>query len=283
METGHETIPLVTFVIPCFNDGDYLERAVDSAILQTYEKKEIIIVDDGSNLETKKSIEKLRSKIDLILTQDNRGLSAARNSGISAAKGKYIIVLDSDDYFEPTFCEKAVLLIEKEYRFYKIITCQARRFNSAGTIDIFTPIGGNILNFLFSNSAIGNSLYVKKDWSRIEGYDENMTSGFEDWEFYIRLLKDGGEAFVINEPLFNYRQKKNSMRLEANKIRYDLWEYIFLKHSELYKNHFTLFTKHLINTIREEEKKKLKIGQNRENKIGKIVLYPFRLLKSKFQ
>tara|TARA_R100000935_G_scaffold16940_4_gene33448 strand:- start:9738 stop:10580 length:843 start_codon:yes stop_codon:yes gene_type:complete len=273
-----QSTPLISIIIPCYNDPYYILESVQSAIGQTSVNKEIILVDDGSNIDTKKVLAKIKSKIDLLITQENKGLSAARNAGIKQSKGDFILVLDSDDFFEPEFCSKAAAVLQNSEDI-KIVTCYARRFNDGGIIDIFKPVGGTIENFLLYNAAIGNALYRKKDWEKIKGYDEKMVNGYEDWEFYIRLLAGGGEAYVINEPLFNYRQKKESMRIDANKIKYKLQRYIYFKHSSLYKNHYTLFINYLLKKIEIEEKEKIKNTKRLEFKIGAKFLNPIRKIK----
>lgn len=270
---------LISIIIPCYNDASYIEEAIESAINQTYGSKEIIVVDDGSNNENKKVLRRLESKIDLLITQDNKGLSAARNIGIENAKGSFILTLDSDDFFEHDFCEKAMTIISEE-RSIKIVTCYANRFNENGIIDVFKPTGGDIKNFIRHNAAIGNSMFRKKDWSLAGKYDESMRSGFEDWEFYIRLLKFGGNAYVIEEPLFNYRQKEKSMRVSANQIKYELQKYIYLKHEELYKQYFEVFVDHLLGKIEHEENEKTKHTKRMDFRLGKAFLRPIRFIKS---
>lgn len=274
-------IKKLSIVIPCYNDPLFISQSIDSALSQSYGNKEVIIVDDGSNLETKEIIDSFNSRIDLLITQQNKGLSAARNEGIKQAKGDYIIVLDSDDYFAPTFAEKAINIIRSKES-CKIVTCQARRFDQEGTIDIFTPIGGDLQNFLFQNSAIGNSLFKKSDWFEIGGYDENMTMGFEDWEFYIRLLELGGYAHVIKEPLFNYRQKNISMRKEANQVQFEIWEYIFKKNRRLYIKHHDKLIENYTKVLRKERNQLLKLKVSKEYIVGSLFLRPLRFLKNIF-
>jgi hypothetical protein len=74
-------------------------------------------------------------------------------------------------------------------------------------------------------------MFKKEDWKSVSGYDEIMRSGFEDWEFFIRLLTSGGTAFVIQKPLYTYRKREASTTTRANKARYDLLNFIFTKHS----------------------------------------------------
>ncbi|RTZ06496.1 glycosyltransferase family 2 protein [Flavobacterium bomense] len=270
---------LVSIIIPCYNDAQYILQSVNSALNQTYPNKEVIVVDDGSNAETKAVLKKLAPKITKLITQENQGQSTARNVGIKEAKGEYILVLDSDDYFEPTFCEKAVAIFESRKE-VKIISSFVNRVIDDKIAHVFKPYGGNIKPFLSNNQATGSCMILKSDFLNVNGYDEKMRKGFEDWEFYIRLLKDGGEAFVIQEPLFNYRLRNDSTTSKANKIKYDLLKYIYMKHQDLYKANYELFISHLLNRIEREETEKIKNTHRLEFKIGKTILKPFRWVKS---
>ena len=102
---SHSNSPLLSIVIACYNDADYIEQAVTSALKQTYANKEVIVVDDGSNSETTAVLKKLEPKITMLITQENQGQSIARNNGIRQATGKYILNLDADDFFETSFCD----------------------------------------------------------------------------------------------------------------------------------------------------------------------------------
>ncbi len=257
---------LISIIIPCYNDAQYIEQSVLSALGQTYQNKEVIIVDDGSNIETKAILKKLEPQITKLITQENQGQSTARNIGIREAKGDYILALDSDDYVEPTFCEKAVAVLSKNEN-TKIVTCQANLLFEDGSTTIFTPNGGHIADFLYRNNALGTSLFMKNDWESCGGYDQSMKQGFEDWEFFIRILKSGGKADVIHEPLYNYRKRKDSTTFSANKIKYELLFYIFIKHKELFIEDYENFVQFLLEKIKSEEKIKLKYIKKSDNKL----------------
>ena len=126
---------------------------------------------------------------------------------------------------------------------------------------------------------MGSAMFKKSDWQATNGYDENMSNGFEDWEFYIRLTKNGRSAYVIPETLFNYRVKENSTTTKANKIKHELLEYIYIKHRDLYTAHFDLFIRHMLLKAKKEEKEKIKNAQSIEFRIGKAILKPFRWIK----
>lgn len=275
-----ENKPLISIIIPCYNDAQYIEQAVSSALNQTYPNKEVIVVDDGSSEETKKVLKKIAPQITKLITQENQGQSTARNVGIKEAEGEYILLLDSDDFFEPTFCEKAWAFFLNNTE-VKLVTCQANLLFKNGLVHVYTPMGGPISNFIITNSALGTSLFKKDDWANCGGYDESMRSGFEDWEFFIRLLKKGGVAEVIQEPLYNYRKGHLSTTIKANKIKYELLQYIYFQHQDLYKENYELFIAHLLSRIEREEKEKLKNLNRLEFKIGFAILKPFRFIKRK--
>jgi glycosyltransferase involved in cell wall biosynthesis len=269
----------VSIIIPCYNDAKYIEKAVHSALNQTYPNIEVIIVDDGSNAETKIILKKLEPKITKLLTQENQGQSIARNNGIRNAIGDYILNLDSDDFFELSFCEKAVKKFQEDNEI-KIVTCQANRFNDLGNIDVFVPKGGGLNDFLFRNSAMGSSMFKRKDWERCGGYEEKLPIlGFEDWEFYIQILKFGGCAYVINEILFNYQLREGSTSNRIRHKRSDNFKLIIRKHRELYFDNFDALLEELLNRIEREEFEKIKNTQRLEFKIGKLILKPFRWVK----
>ncbi|SDR69115.1 glycosyltransferase [Christiangramia echinicola] len=274
--------PKLSIIISCYNDP-FVKEAIMSAFNQTYPLKEIILVDDGSNSETKAIINSFKDKIDVLITQNNKGQSVARNNGIKKASGHYILNLDSDDFFENDFSQKAIDKFEND-KAIKIVTCKAKRFNELGKIDIFTPRGGDIEKFLFANSAMGSSMFRRDDWSKSDGYEEELPIlGFEDWEFYIQLLKNGGYAYVIDEVLFHYRIRENSTTARIKHIKQEKFKHIVLKHEELYKNNFESFVINLFQRINEEEFQKNRNLDRTEYRIGKVVLTPLRFIKRFFK
>jgi glycosyltransferase involved in cell wall biosynthesis len=273
--------PLVSIVIPCYNDARFIEQSVTSALKQTYQNTEVIVVDDGSNAETKAILKKLEPKLTKLVTQENRGQSTARNAGILVASGSYILTLDSDDYFELSFCEKAIDLFFRENE-TKIVSCYANLLLEDGSSRLYKPKGGAINEFLYANRALGTAMFRKEDWSTCGGYDEAMRSGFEDWEFFIRLLKDGGNSAIINESLYNYRKRNDSTTSKANRVKYEILNYIYNKHKDLFKNDFEKFVKHLLTLVEKEEKEKNDNLNRTEFRLGYLLLRPLRFIKQIF-
>src|SRR6185503_10394131 len=92
-------LPLVSIIIPCYNQGRYLGDAIESVLRQSYRRLEIIVVDDGS---TDDSSQVARKYSDVKLRrQENRGFSRARNAGLEASRGDYLVFLDADDRLLP--------------------------------------------------------------------------------------------------------------------------------------------------------------------------------------
>lgn len=272
----------VSIIIPCFNDAKYIEQSVQSALDQTYSNTEVIVIDDGSNSETKEVLNKIAPRISKLITQENKGQSTARNVGIKAAKGTYILVLDSDDYFEPSFCEKAIDVFVKQKE-TKVVSCYANLLFEDGSSSIYKPSGGTINDFLYVNNALGTAMFKKEDWGSSGGYDEDMRNGFEDWEFFIRLLKNGGNITILKEPLYTYRKRNDSTTHRANKVKFDILKYIYLKHKDLYIHNYDATISYFI-----KEMKKLQVSvENKNNsvdaKIGQLILAPFRFFKKRYK
>lgn len=273
---------LVSIIIPCYNDWQYVGQSINSALNQTYSNIEVIVVDDGSDVRTKTVLKQFEAKITKLITQENSGQSTARNVGIQEAKGDYILVLDSDDFFELTFCEKALSVFVNDATI-KLVSCYANLIFDNKTSAVFKPEGGSIINFMDNNAVLGSCMFKKEDWLSCDGYDKEMRSGFEDWEFYIRILKNNGVAFIIKEPLFSYRKRIYSTTTIANNNKYELLKYIYLKHQDLFKNNFASFVTFLLSKIEREEIEKIKNTKRLEFRIGKALLSPLRKIKSIFK
>ncbi len=271
---------MISVVIACYNDDQFVTKAVDSILKQTYKNIEIIVVDDGSNAKTKLVLSTIEPRITKLITQENRGQSIARNNGIKVSKGQLILNLDSDDYFEPEFCEKAVALLSRNEDI-RIVTCWANRFSESGHSELVKPRGGSFKNFLFANSALGSSMFRKGDWYRCDGYEENLPIlGFEDWELYLNILKTGGRAHVIDEVLFNYQVRVNSTTDRIRSKKLDKFKEIVLKHKDLYLEDFEDLLDHFIHRVKQEEFQVLKTKNKLDFRLGQQILNPIRKIKS---
>lgn len=272
----------VTVIIPCYNDGLYIIEAVNSILNQTLKADKIIIVDDGSNAETKKVLKNIKHSRVEIIYQENKGVSNARNTAIAVAKTDYILNLDADDYFEPSFIEKAVDILNNNLSI-GVVGCFYRALKgNVKAKEIIKPLGGTVRDFLIKNNGLGTSMFRKKCWEQVSGYDEKMINGYEDWEFWICILNHNWGMHIIQEPLFIYRQKATSRNQTAlNKFDFELRKYIFLKHKAQYETHFEFYVIELLrqNTLLKNNVKKAKTSV--DYTIGQMILAPIRFLKKK--
>lgn len=208
---------LVSVVIPCFNHEAFLEEAVNSVINCSYTPLEVIIVDDGSTDGSFKKAQQLvknhPGKVSLF-KQINAGPAVARNKAISHAKGKYILPLDADDKISKNYIKQAVKVLESEPE-VKLVYCEAEKFGlkcGYWKLKPFTPETLALDNMIFVSA-----LFRKTEWLVTGGFDERMKWGWEDWEFWINLLKNGGKVKKLEFIGFYYRIHAISRRKSVNK------------------------------------------------------------------
>jgi glycosyltransferase involved in cell wall biosynthesis len=244
---------LVSIIVPCYNQSIYLDEALQSVLEQTYNDWECIIVDDGSTDNTKQIAANWIEKDNRFIYhyKENQGLCSARNTGINISKGIYILPLDADDKISKEYIELAVVEFQKNENL-KVVYCNARKFgkiNSNWILPIFS-----IQNLAISNMIFCTAIYKKSDWTKIGGYDVNMKYGLEDWEFWISLLKNGGDVLKLNHLGFFYRTKENSMVTNLNDEKSQLmYDYISIKHVDFFVKNLGSF-KILISKINKNEK-----------------------------
>jgi glycosyltransferase involved in cell wall biosynthesis len=274
----------VTAVIPCYNDGAYIQEALDSLLNQTIVPDKIIIVDDGSDVLTRSIIQKINHPIISIIYQENLGVAAARNNAISKVETTFVLTLDADDTFEPTFIEKALVAI-KSVPEIVAVCCHYKKFKKQKPYgDVIKPLGGSAVSFLVKNNGIACALFKKEIWESVNGYDTNFDKGYEDWEFWISALKNNNVMYVIPEVLFFYRTKDVSRdQIALSKHDLSLKKQIFNKHQDLYLEHFEKVYLELIWRQKASLQTVVNIKNGKTYKVGIAILSPIRFLKSIFK
>lgn len=271
----------VTVIIPCYNDGKYIMEALQSILNQTLQPDKIIIVDDGSTAETHNILKTINLPTVQIVYQENKGVSNARNTAIKLAQTEFIVNLDADDFFESTFIEKAVKILLNNNQFVAV-SSYCRTFKENKTIEIIKPIGGKEKDFIVINNNRASSMFRKKDWEAVGGFDENMTAGYEDWEFWIAILKQDGAIEIIKEVLSNYRIKKKSRDQNALLNHdFELRKYIYLKHKTVYEKYMDFYIFQLLQQNSLLRNSTYKAKNSKEYGLGKLFLAPFRFFKNR--
>jgi glycosyltransferase involved in cell wall biosynthesis len=261
----------VSIVIPCFNSEKYLLETINCVISQTFVDWECILINDESVDNTESIILKVigvdnRFKY---IYQKNTGVCIARNNAIKAATGDYILCLDADDLISDNFLQETVKILDSNPNI-KVATSIVKFFGrSKGILNV---ISYDISVLLASNQLVVTSLFRRTDFDRVGGFNVNMKDGFEDWDFWISILKNGGIVERSSKAFFYYRlqmsSRNNQISLEKErKLRYQLWE-----------NHKELFSLYFVDPTKYNEY--IRYANSPEYKIGSMILSPLRKLKS---
>lgn len=231
----------VSVIVPAYNASAFLEETILSILASTYSALEIIVVDDGSSDDTFALANKLAVKNPQIrvFTQPNRGVSAARNRALREAIGTYILPVDTDDLISTTYIENAVAILEAQPE-VKVVYAKAKFFGlRQGEWKLPTY---SLHKLAMHNQIYVSAMYRKADALAFGGYCETIL-GREDWEFWISMLKHGGEVVQLNEVGLFYRIQKQSKRVSD---RQNKAERIAL----LNERHFDFFLRELHGQLR---------------------------------
>jgi glycosyltransferase involved in cell wall biosynthesis len=211
----------VTVIIPTYNRAALLPQAINSLLAQTRKPDEIIVVDDGSTDDTRDILASYGASITTIF-QPNRGLPGARNTGLSAAHGDFLVFLDSDDLLAPHGIERFAQVLEADpgvtvaYSDSQLIDIEG---HNLGLFSQYHPVprpSGLILAELALHNLFPPcAAMVRRIDLGTVIFDESLKSGLEDFDFWLRLA--GSHQFTyINEPLVCYRVHTAMMSSKAH-------------------------------------------------------------------
>ena len=266
--------PLISIIVPCYKQANFLPETLDSVLKQTYENWECIIINDGSPDNTTEVANNYVNKDSrfVLLIQDNQGLAMARNNGISKSHGEYILPLDSDDLIESTYIEKAINIFINNPN-TKLVYSEADRFYQRK--EYWHLPKYTYENEIWENCIFCSAIYRKSDYNKTKGYNPNMKGGFEDWDFWLSLLKKNDYVYRIPEILFHYRYQKKSMLMEAENKKKALYKQIFLNHKDIYNEYISELVYIKSTLINQENNKIVRLSK----KINKIRIKIRNLLK----
>ncbi len=223
----------ITVIVPCYNQEKYIAECLNSVFEQTFDDYEVIVVNDGSTDDSGKVIKTYVAKYPncKLISQLNQGVIVARNNAIAEAQGEYIFPLDGDDRIAPTCLEKVYAAMVSGQG--DVIYCGGEFFGKlSGEIKRLKPTRFNMAR---ENRVCCSALYRKADWEKYGGYDETMTKGLEDWDFWLNFVEDDKVFYKVDEPLFFYRILENSRSTSISKsIKKELVQKIRKKHQKLY-------------------------------------------------
>ena len=206
--------PLVSVVIPVYNDARYIRESIVSALNQDYQNLEVIVVDDGSTDSTPEILKKFNNKIRNI-RQENRGTAAALNKGIKNANGQLIAWLSSDDLFLPKkighqvekFFENP--LLEIIYTDYIVIDSKGEEIKI-----VRCPLPHKdrfVLEMLKNNFVNGSSVIIRRECFEKVGFFDETLAIDSDGDMWFRMLKNGCRFGHIPIPLLKYRWHEGNL------------------------------------------------------------------------
>ncbi len=206
-------MPKVSVVIPAYNAMTYLPETLESVLRQTFTDFEVLIINDGSSDHIVQWASELVDSRIRLISQENQGLSGARNTGIAQAQGEYIAFLDADDLWEQTKLEKQVRCLEDNpevglVHAWMLLVDEQGKFT--GRV-MPSYAEGDVWKQLAEKNVIAcPSVIVRRCcFEKVGVFDQSLHS-LEDWEMWIRIATSYPFA-VIKEPLAYYRQLPNSM------------------------------------------------------------------------
>ncbi|WMW65036.1 glycosyltransferase family A protein [Nitratidesulfovibrio liaohensis] len=241
-------MPKVSVIIPCHDDGAYLDDALGSLAAQTYRNFEIIVTNDHSTDPfTIKKLSELQRQGIIVLDSSERGPSAARNVGIRQASGEYIFTLDADDMIDARYLEEAARVLDAQ-RDVSLCCSNVQTFGLAARTWLFDEI--SIPKMLTYECIVSSAcMFRKEDWKTVGGFDESLLIGYEDFSFWLSLLDKCGKPHHFTECYHHYRlkPKSRSAQLFRNNTEETAAFAVFNAHQDLYsrnvKYFFTAFRK----------------------------------------
>ena len=225
--------PLVSVVIPTYNRSAFVAKAVDSVLHQIFTDYELIVVDDGSTDNTKDTLNKYGDRITYIY-QNNSGVSVARNSGITSARGKWLAFLDSDDEWKPNYLTEQISRANKVTRLsMQSANClfTARNGDSQTYFEINNAIAAfRGMDYLFIERPfsfvvthgpwqVGSTIFLRDAITKAGLFDTNIAIS-EDFDFMARVSLQGPFG-MINKELVNIYRRNESTECLTNQAPKD--------------------------------------------------------------
>ncbi|EKO3611305.1 glycosyltransferase family 2 protein [Vibrio metschnikovii] len=244
-------LPLVTVVIPNYNNARYLRSSINSVKSQTYKNIEILVIDDCStdeSLDVLKELSLCTPNLLFYSNDENRGVSYTRNRGIEMSKGEFITTLDPDDlYYENKIeCEvKAMQLMQGKaiiFSGFNSVNDNLDNILFKTKLTKFTACNGSIFKkILYMSIPIPRDmLFTKQQFLSVNGFDENLNL-YEDWDFKLKLAKKY-KFYFSGSPGVKYRRHKSGLSSVDFEKHERVMKDIFLKHSDRLNDSYYFFT-----------------------------------------
>ena len=229
----------LTIILPNYNSEFYLKETIKSIFSQTYQRWKLIIIDDNSNLNTKKILEKYKKnkKVKIFYLNSNRGAAYCRNFALKKIRSSYVAFIDSDDIWKKNKLKLQISFMkEKKYDFtytsYETFGDKKKK--------VFPPEKLNYKQFL-GNTSIATSTMILKN-NIIKNARFTNTEICEDYFFKCKILKNVNYAYCLNKILTKYRIRRNSLQSNNLKNLYWIWNINKNFNNLMFSNLISLFS-----------------------------------------
>lgn len=211
--------PRVSVIIPCYKTAHFVAETLESVFAQTYRDFEVVLVNDGSpdTPELEEAIAPWRDKITYVQTQ-NCGLAGARNNGIRASKGELVALLDSDDTWEPNYLEVQVKKLDEDPS-ADIVYPRFATFGEGHHLGMRSEFCRGEVTFsrlVDLKIAVVVSVLARRSALERAGLFDDTLRSCEDFDMWLRCLKNGSRIIYHNQVLLRYRVRPDS--LSANPV-----------------------------------------------------------------
>jgi glycosyltransferase involved in cell wall biosynthesis len=224
----------IAVIIPCYNDGQFLLKALDSLYAQTFQNWEAVVVDDGStDPSTIENVEKIdHAQIKVIHHKENFGLAAARNTGIKLTKAPVIFPLDADDVLTLDALEVVVKAFDAAPE-VSLFYPDFERFGQER--GLFQPPDMEFALMVKKHFAHAASPFRRAAWEAAGGYceDETLRLGMEDVDFHYALLERGFVFRPLRKTVYKYRTRQESLSDRMQRHNYEIRRFIASRHKGL--------------------------------------------------
>lgn len=202
--------PLVSIIIPSNNYGAFLAESIESALAQTHRHLEIIVVDDGSTDDSVKIAKGFEPDV-TVLEQPNQGVIATCNRGVNEASGEFFTFLSSDDSFESRYVQTHLAALRASE--HASFAYSDMRLCGAQTGFVRSRLFSPIALLRYGNYINGSALTLRSAYLEVGGYaTEFRDVGYEDWEFWVRMVAQRKRGTYVPEPLLNWRRHSAGSR-----------------------------------------------------------------------
>jgi glycosyltransferase involved in cell wall biosynthesis len=210
--------PRVSVIVPAYNTARLIGETLESIFRQTFRDFEVVVVNDDSpdTAELELALRPFRERIVYIRKQRNEGLAAARNTGIRAARGELIALLDSDDVWESNYLEVQTGYLERD-TLADIVYCDGIIFGSGDLvgrrISEFSPSKGEVTftSLVNEQCCVVVSVLARRSALVRAGLFDDRLRSCEDFDLWLRCVKSGSRIIYHNQVLLRYRRREGSL------------------------------------------------------------------------